>query len=104
MTPLERREPAVIDGVRRSRIANGSGTQPGEVNRAGQAVPGDQKMMKRMGNIPGLGTQDEEGQRQGQSRRASHAERHQAGGLEAVRHQATPVHASPASATTASRD
>ena len=33
MTPIERREPAVINGSRRARIARGSGTSVSDVNR-----------------------------------------------------------------------
>ncbi len=33
MTPEERRNPAIIGGSRRRRIAKGSGTTPGDVNQ-----------------------------------------------------------------------
>ena len=57
MTTDERRKPELINGQRRLRIANGSGTTTGEVNRLVKQFQEMQKMMKRMG---GLGT--EEGQ------------------------------------------
>src|SRR3954453_2929507 len=53
MTPRERRKPELINGSRRLRIANGSGTTTGEVNRLVKQFQDMQKMMKRMG---GLGT------------------------------------------------
>jgi signal recognition particle subunit SRP54 len=53
MTPQERRKPELINGSRRLRIANGSGTTTGEVNRLVKQFQDMQKMMKRMG---GLGT------------------------------------------------
>jgi signal recognition particle subunit SRP54 len=49
MTPLERRKPEVINGSRRTRIANGSGTTVGDVNRLVKQFGEMQKMMKRMG-------------------------------------------------------
>jgi signal recognition particle subunit SRP54 len=51
MTPAERAQPTLIDGSRRSRIANGSGTDPGEVSQLIKQFREMQKMMKRM---PGL--------------------------------------------------
>jgi signal recognition particle subunit SRP54 len=53
MTFEERRRPEVINGSRRLRIANGSGTTTGEVNRLVKQFLEMQKMMKRMG---GMGT------------------------------------------------
>jgi signal recognition particle subunit SRP54 len=53
MTPQERRKPDLINGSRRLRIATGSGTTTGEVNRLVKQFQDMQKMMKRMG---GLGT------------------------------------------------
>ena len=53
MTLEERRRPELINGSRRLRIANGSGTTTGEVNRLVKQFQEMQKMMKRMG---GLGT------------------------------------------------
>jgi signal recognition particle subunit SRP54 len=53
MTLEERRRPELINGSRRLRIANGSGTTTAEVNRLVKQFQDMQKMMKRMG---GLGT------------------------------------------------
>jgi signal recognition particle subunit SRP54 len=49
MTPLERRKPELINGSRRTRIALGSGTTVGDVNRLVKQFGEMQKMMKRMG-------------------------------------------------------
>ena len=49
MTPLERRKPELINGSRRTRIANGSGTTVGDVNRLVKQFQEMQKMMKKMG-------------------------------------------------------
>ncbi|MFM2182890.1 MAG: signal recognition particle protein [Actinomycetota bacterium] len=49
MTPQERRKPEIINGSRRTRIANGSGTSVTEVNRLIKQFQEMQKMMKRMG-------------------------------------------------------
>jgi len=54
MTPLERRKPELINGSRRTRIANGSGTTVGDVNRLVKQFQDMQKMMKRMGAM-GMG-------------------------------------------------
>jgi signal recognition particle subunit SRP54 len=54
MTPLERRKPELINGSRRNRIALGSGTSVGEVNRLVKQFGEMQKMMKKMGAM-GLG-------------------------------------------------
>jgi signal recognition particle subunit SRP54 len=53
MTVEERRRPEIINGSRRLRIANGSGTTTGDVNRLVKQFQEMQKLMKRMG---GLGT------------------------------------------------
>lgn len=50
MTELERRKPEILNGSRRTRIANGSGTTVGEVNRLVKQFLEMQKMMKRMGS------------------------------------------------------
>jgi signal recognition particle subunit SRP54 len=55
MTPLERRKPEVINGSRRTRIANGSGTTVGDVNRLVKQFGEMQKMMKKMGGMAMLG-------------------------------------------------
>ena len=49
MTPRERRKPEIINGSRRNRIAKGSGTSVGEINRLVKQFSEMQKMMKRMG-------------------------------------------------------
>src|SRR4051812_9290876 len=61
MTPQERNMPNVIDGRRRQRIAQGSGTTVEEVNRLMEARKMMEKMMKQMSrgkgmpSIPGMG-------------------------------------------------
>ncbi len=55
MTPLERRKPELINGSRRTRIANGSGTTVGDVNRLVKQFGEMQKMMKKMGGMAGMG-------------------------------------------------
>jgi signal recognition particle subunit SRP54 len=52
MTPAERRKPEVINGSRRARIANGSGTTPSEVNNLLKQFKEAQKMLRGM---PGMG-------------------------------------------------
>jgi signal recognition particle subunit SRP54 len=49
MTLEERRKPEIINGSRRNRIAMGSGTTVGDVNRLVKQFSEMQKMMKRMG-------------------------------------------------------
>ena len=51
MTADERRQPELINGSRRLRIANGSGTTTGEVNRLVKQFQEMQKLMKRMGGL-----------------------------------------------------
>jgi signal recognition particle subunit SRP54 len=53
MTSEERTFPKVINGSRRSRIAAGSGTQVGDVNRLVKQFDEMQKMMKKMGVLGG---------------------------------------------------
>jgi signal recognition particle subunit SRP54 len=48
MTPEERRKPAIINGSRRKRIADGSGTSVQDVNKLLKQFMEMQKMMKRM--------------------------------------------------------
>ncbi|MBS6346822.1 MAG: signal recognition particle protein [Alloscardovia omnicolens] len=58
MTPEERRNPSIINGSRRARIAYGSGVTVTQVNGLLQRFEQAAKMMKRMGNsvgIPGMG-------------------------------------------------
>jgi len=48
MTPLERNDPKVLNGSRRSRIANGSGRQVSDVNSLVERFNQAQKVMKQM--------------------------------------------------------
>jgi signal recognition particle subunit SRP54 len=59
MTPDERRNPKIVNGSRRARIAGGSGVTPGQVSALIQNFQEGQKQMKQMlggglGNVPGL--------------------------------------------------
>jgi signal recognition particle subunit SRP54 len=49
MTPLERREPSVLNGSRRKRIAKGSGTHVEDVNRVIKQFVQARKLMKQFG-------------------------------------------------------
>ncbi|MFN8389766.1 MAG: signal recognition particle protein [Bdellovibrionota bacterium] len=51
MTPTERRDYTVINGSRRKRIADGSGTSVEEVNRLLQQFAGMRKIMKKLSNF-----------------------------------------------------
>jgi signal recognition particle subunit SRP54 len=51
MTPAERVDPDSIDGSRRNRIAQGSGTQPAQVSELLKQFREVSKMMKRMGGM-----------------------------------------------------
>ena len=53
MTPAERRDPNILNGSRRARIANGSGTSVSAVNGLVQRFEQAAKMMKRMSNRGG---------------------------------------------------
>jgi signal recognition particle subunit SRP54 len=53
MTPAERREPALLNGSRRARVARGSGRTIQEVNRLLEQFRDMQKMMKKMGTKGG---------------------------------------------------
>jgi len=55
MTPKERRNPKLINGSRRKRIAAGSGTTVPEVNRLLKQFTQMSKMMKKMGKMGGKG-------------------------------------------------
>ena len=60
MTPAERRNPDILDGSRRARIAKGSGRPVAEVNRLLKQFKEMQKFMKQMkgmlgGGMPGMG-------------------------------------------------
>ena len=57
MTPPERRNPKILNGSRRARIARGSGTSVGEVNNLVIRFQEGQKMMRQMfggGGMPGM--------------------------------------------------
>ena len=49
MTPRERRNPALLNGSRRARIARGSGTTPADVNRLLKSFQQMEKMMSKFG-------------------------------------------------------
>jgi signal recognition particle subunit SRP54 len=55
MTPQERQDPSMINGSRRTRIANGSGTTTTEVNALLDRFKQMQGMMRQMAGLPGLG-------------------------------------------------
>src|ERR671938_2135976 len=56
MTPQERRQPRILNGSRRSRIARGSGVQVSDVNQLLERFGEAQKMMRqlRRGGVPGM--------------------------------------------------
>ncbi|HWH01385.1 MAG TPA: signal recognition particle protein [Pilimelia sp.] len=54
MTPQERANPKILNGSRRSRIANGSGVTVMDVNQLLNRFADAQKMMKQMGGMMGL--------------------------------------------------
>jgi signal recognition particle subunit SRP54 len=54
MTPKERRNPKVLDGKRKRRIAAGSGTKPEDVNKLIKMHRQMADMMKTMGKRGGL--------------------------------------------------
>ena len=62
MTPQERAVPKIINGSRRARIAAGSGTQVGDVNRLVKQFDEMQKMMKKLG-MGGGGKKGRKGKR-----------------------------------------
>jgi signal recognition particle subunit SRP54 len=53
MTRAERRNPSILNGSRRKRIAIGSGTQVSDVNRLIKGFESAQKMMKQLGGGKG---------------------------------------------------
>jgi signal recognition particle subunit SRP54 len=57
MTLAERRDPALINGSRRQRIATGSGASVSEVNLLLKQFKEMQKMMKQFSGLPGMGRQ-----------------------------------------------
>ena len=57
MTPAERRDPKILNGTRRARIAKGSGRQVSEVNNLVDRFTQAQKAMRLMrsgGSLPGM--------------------------------------------------
>jgi signal recognition particle subunit SRP54 len=75
MTPEERRNPKVINGSRRLRIANGSGVSVGEVSQLVTNFFEGQKQMRAMlgGAMPGMGALMGSGSGSGGGRRAARA-------------------------------
>jgi signal recognition particle subunit SRP54 len=64
MTREERRNPKILNGSRRARIATGSGVTVGEVNQLIVRFLEGQKMMRQMmGGIPGMGGMRRGGQK-----------------------------------------
>ena len=55
MTPEERRDPSVLNGSRRRRIAKGSGTSVREINELMKQFEQMKKMMKTMGKMGKMG-------------------------------------------------
>ena len=55
MTPEERRNPAIINGSRRTRIARGSGTTTADVNSLLDRFKQMQVYMRQMATLPGVG-------------------------------------------------
>jgi signal recognition particle subunit SRP54 len=54
MTPAERNDPGILNGARRRRIAQGSGTRLQDVNQLVKQFGELQKMMKQMGGARGI--------------------------------------------------
>jgi signal recognition particle subunit SRP54 len=54
MTPAERRDPKILNGSRRLRIARGSGVTVNDVNQLVDRFGEARKMMKQMGGMAGL--------------------------------------------------
>ncbi|MBA3726167.1 MAG: signal recognition particle protein [Armatimonadetes bacterium] len=54
MTPQERRNPDILNGSRRRRIAAGAGTSVQEVNRLVRSLDEMQRQMKQFSRIPGM--------------------------------------------------
>jgi signal recognition particle subunit SRP54 len=54
MTPDERRNPKIIGGRRKRRIASGSGTRPQDVNRLLKQHAEAQRMMKTLAGSKGM--------------------------------------------------
>jgi signal recognition particle subunit SRP54 len=76
MTREERRNPKILNGSRRARIAAGSGVTVGEVNQLIVRFHEGQKMMRQMmGSMPGMG-----GMRRGSKARGKNKKRGKGGG------------------------
>jgi signal recognition particle subunit SRP54 len=58
MTPDERRNPKIIGGSRKRRIASGSGTRPQDVNRLLKQFADAQRMMKTLAGSRGMPSLD----------------------------------------------
>ena len=56
MTAKERENPDIINGTRRKRIANGSGTSIQQVNNLLKQFDQMRKMMKKMNKLQGAGS------------------------------------------------
>jgi signal recognition particle subunit SRP54 len=54
MTPSERRDPKILNGSRRLRIARGSGVTVNDVNQLVDRFGEARKMMKQMGGMAGM--------------------------------------------------
>lgn len=68
MTPVERNEPSILNGSRRKRIAEGSGTTIQEVNRLVKQFDDTRKMMKMMSGGKGKNMARMMGNMQGRRR------------------------------------
>ncbi|MFN8022897.1 MAG: signal recognition particle protein [Acidimicrobiales bacterium] len=68
MTPAERRKPEIINGSRRTRIAQGSGTSVTQVSNLVKQFSEMQKMMKRMGAM-GMGRPGKKGKKASKGKR-----------------------------------
>jgi signal recognition particle subunit SRP54 len=80
MTPAERRNPKIINGSRRARVAAGAGVTVGEVNNLIVRFQEGQKMMRQMmsGGMPGMPGMP--GMRRGGQKGAKKAKKKQKGG------------------------
>lgn len=65
MTPKERRDPTIIKGSRRSRIAAGSGTTTSDVNLLLNQFKEMQKMFRSVSRVPGVGKRMKKGRKGG---------------------------------------
>jgi signal recognition particle subunit SRP54 len=65
MTPVERARPDIIDGSRRRRIAEGSGTATSEVNQLVDQFRQVRSMMKQMAPLVGMGRKPKKGKKKG---------------------------------------